>query len=314
MGVGNIKIKNLDRNGLQTRVALDEATVQDYTEAMKSGVEFPPVVVFREGVKYYLADGFHRVEAITRTGNDWVKANIVDGGYAEALKYALLANADHGLRRSNADKRHALEMAWENRELLFGGEPSNALLAKSCGISERTVASFRAEVAPQKPVPVPTRTAPVPPPVRRVGLDGRTRTLPPTRPLTPPKPVTPPVKRGYVIGADGKQHAEGVQLDRFGVEIPERIVSAFTDTRLADWAKAVSAVKCAVQNARESGEAVAAGLQRCEIELGNAYHELKAAVPFCVCRMCQGQGCQACGNNGFQTEDQYNRNPKEFRA
>jgi hypothetical protein len=30
--------------------------------------------------------------------------------------------------------------------------------------------------------------------------------------------------------------------------------------------------------------------------------------------MCQGDGCKACHNKGFQTEEQYDRNPKEFKA
>lgn len=301
MGTANIKIKNLDRNGLQTRVALNEDTVSEYAEAMASGAEFPPVIVFREDTKYYLADGFHRVEAIARLNYEWVKAKIIDGGYADALRYALKANMEHGLRRSNADKRHALEMAWENRVILFGGEPSNELLANACGISGRTVSSFRAEIEAARPPLTP------PVPVRRVGMDGKTRSVPP-----PTRPTTPPVKPGYYIGADGKTHADGVTLDRFNVEIPERLASVFADSRLNDWAKAVSAVKCAIEQA--NGEKITAKLQRCTIELSNAYHELKAAMPYCVCRMCQGQGCAACSDAGYQTEDQYNRNPKEFRA
>ena len=39
-----------------------------------------------------------------------------------------------------------------------------------------------------------------------------------------------------------------------------------------------------------------------------------AAEPHCVCRMCQGQGCKACHGRGWQTEEEYKRNPKEFKA
>ena len=317
-----INIAILKKDGLQLREALSEDTVAEYAEAMRNGAKFPPVIVFfdQKTREYYLADGFHRVEAAQRAGLTGIEAEQRIGDYYAAEAYACGANSV--LPRSSETKKRCVMRLWEHREAHFGKkDPSDREIANLAKLPRSTVKTIISQLANsgqlQRPSTVtgkdgvtrtiPTRTAP---PVRPTP----SRTLPPTRPLTPPKPVTPPMKRGYVIGADGKQHAEGVQLDRFGVEIHERIVSAFTDTRLADWAKAVSAVKCAVQNARESGEAVAAGLQRCEIELGNAYHELKAAVPFCVCRMCQGQGCQACGNNGFQTEDQYNRNPKEFRA
>ena len=324
MATAFIKIKNLDRNGLQTRAALNEATVTEYTEAMDAGVEFPPVTVFREDRRgdssiYRLADGFHRVEAKTRTkkygkpGFDTVKATIISGGYSDALKFALGANAAHGLRRTNADKRHALEMAWEKRKELFGGEPSNGALAKMCGVSERTVASFRADqpapVARALPVrPANRKAPPPPPPTKRVGVDGVARAVP-----VRPAPVRPPVKKGYHIGPDGKQHADGVILDQFGVEIPERIRTAFTSETLGEIVSTLQRARTMLAQAiRSKDPSVAAVAQRAGLEMENAYHELKAAKPYCVCRMCQGQGCDVCRETGFQTEDQFKRNPPEF--
>lgn len=192
MATAFIKIKNLDRNGLQTRAALDEATVSEYTELMEKGVEFPPVTVFREDIAgkpsvYRLADGFHRVESKTRTtkygrpGFDTVKANIIQGGYADALKFALSANANHGLRRTNADKRRAVEMALENARKLFGGMPSANRLAEMCAVSVEFANRFITEKEKAVPPPVPVRT--------RVGRDGKKVTLPPVRPA-------PPVRKG----------------------------------------------------------------------------------------------------------------------
>ncbi|MCA7960944.1 hypothetical protein LGM14_25915 [Burkholderia multivorans] len=48
---------------LQTRVGIDMATVEEYKEALLSGAEFPPIVVFFDKLYYYLADGWHRYEA-----------------------------------------------------------------------------------------------------------------------------------------------------------------------------------------------------------------------------------------------------------
>ena len=78
-------------------------------------------------------------------------------------------------------------------------------------------------------------------------------------------------------------------------------------------ANRVNAVKLDINAELKSGFPVAIA-QRVTVELENAYHELKAALPFCVCRMCQGQGCTACSSTGYQTRDQYNRNPPEFKA
>lgn len=41
---------------------------------------------------------------------------------------------------------------------------------------------------------------------------------------------------------------------------------------------------------------------------------LLSAKPHCVCRMCRGKGCKACGNRGWQTHDEYERTPQEFKA
>ena len=57
--------------------------------------------------------------------------------------YALKANGKNGLHRNNADKRHALEMAWNERDILFKGkEPTSRQLAALCGVSDRLAAYF----------------------------------------------------------------------------------------------------------------------------------------------------------------------------
>ena len=49
--------------GTQPRARLDDAIIQEYAEAMIAGDVFPPVAVFHDGADYWLADGFHRVNA-----------------------------------------------------------------------------------------------------------------------------------------------------------------------------------------------------------------------------------------------------------
>ena len=50
---------------IQPRVEINLETVNEYAEEMRQGADFPPVVAFRDDHRgfYWLADGFHRLEA-----------------------------------------------------------------------------------------------------------------------------------------------------------------------------------------------------------------------------------------------------------
>ena len=339
MSLIKIKIEELNTRDLQTRAALNEETVSDYAEAMERGDRFPSVTVFTDGAEYYLADGFHRVEALRRIGKKSVSAELMDGDYKTALLYALKANSTHGLRRTNADKRHALEMAWNARENLFGGEPSNALLADICGVSDRWVRQWRSEQGRNSSYPetsqVATLSQPAPPaaptmptrpvrpitaknsdaqaeqgtfaapkmPVRRVGRDGKTYTVPVSAPVRP-TPPTPPTQTPTHV----------VDCDRFGTEIPLEINDAFDSELLQSVVRHISAARVILRKAFDEGNIVFGAVrQDVLIHLNNAYNFVAHAHAHCVCRMCQGNGCMACHNRGWQTEEEYDRNPKEFK-
>ena len=49
---------------VQQRVEMNMAMVGEYAESMQRDDVFPPIDVFYDGEDYWLADGFHRVEAI----------------------------------------------------------------------------------------------------------------------------------------------------------------------------------------------------------------------------------------------------------
>lgn len=336
MAIEKIAISDLERTTLQTRVLLSADTVDDYAEAMRNRAKFPPVTVFADAEKdtLWLADGFHRVAAAEMDGYKFVKADVRAGTFADALKFALGANANHGLRRSNADKRKSLEMAWQNRRELWprddGADPSAAVLADACGISVRTVECFIAKIQPPqnveveptqiaqvaptrktgaKPAPVRKKT-PVPQPRIVFGKDGRTRNVP--TPVS--KPTAPQGGK-----ATAYSHARGVMTDRFGVEIPMEIRDAFKAETARDeienhLAQAARLLKRAMDDKDPS---VAQFRQADLIDIQNAVRTAKFTRPWCVCRICQGNGrgsCTACHETGFQTEAQYENNPKEFKA
>lgn len=358
MSLLRLKLEDLNTRNLQTRAALNEDTVADYAEAMERGDKFPAVTVFTDGAEYYLADGFHRVEALRRIGKKVVVAELQDGDFKAALLYALKANSTHGLRRTNADKRHALEMAWNAREELFGGEPSQNLLADTCGISRQTVVRFleshlvtmlqgdkaeqgvnrlhpvksenaqngeeapktrslpiRPQMAgkqpPQRPKTpsVPVRSAAPsaanPAPVRRVGRDGKSYAVP-VRPAAPQRP------KAY-------DHAAGVATDRFGVEVPMDLREAFKAETVRDEIEMhLRTAATLLKRAMDAKDPSVAQFRQADlIDLQNAVRTAKFTKPYCVCRICQGNGrgsCSACHETGFQTQAQYENNPKEFKA
>ena len=92
----------------QLRAACSGATVQEYSDALAAGATFPPIIVFSDGASYWLGDSFHRFEAHQSAGLTEINAEIRDGDQRDAKLFAAGANADHGLRRTQADKRRAI--------------------------------------------------------------------------------------------------------------------------------------------------------------------------------------------------------------
>lgn len=136
-----IEIAKLRRDGgTQPRAALDQAIIAEYAEAMRSGDTFPPVVAFYDGSAYWLADGYHRVAAAESLGslNSTIQANIYQGDRRAAVLYSTGVNAEHGLRRTNADKRRAVEVLlrdsewsqWSDREIARQAKVSNTLVSE----------------------------------------------------------------------------------------------------------------------------------------------------------------------------------------
>ncbi len=164
---GEVKVANLKLDcirldtGTQTRARIDETTVAEYAEAMKRGDKFPPVVVFESDGEFILADGFHRVKAARKARLKSILSEIRIGSRQDALKFALEANHRHGLRRTNADKRKAVELA-----LTEFGNLSDHLVSEMCGVSVPTVGTIRDQLLKFNSSS------------RRLGKDGKLRTLP----------------------------------------------------------------------------------------------------------------------------------------
>lgn len=128
---------------IQPRQQLDETVVAEYSEAMKCGAVFPPVIVYYDGSKFWLADGFHRVCANQKNNAQEILAEVKPGTRREACLYAVGANAAHGLRRTNADKRRSVERLLRDDEW---SQWSNREIARRCGVDHVTVGNVRREL------------------------------------------------------------------------------------------------------------------------------------------------------------------------
>jgi hypothetical protein len=97
----------------QPRAQLDERVIAEYAVAMRQGEIFPPVTIFCDGKNYWLADGYLRFEAAARIGRNSISAEVHEGTLRDATLWAVGANAKHGRRRSEADRK------WAERQLLI---------------------------------------------------------------------------------------------------------------------------------------------------------------------------------------------------
>jgi len=148
--------------GTQPRAMLHAALADEYAEAMREGAQFPPVVVFYDGTSYWLADGFHRVFAAGVAGLTTIEADVRQGTQADAQWYSYSANKAHGKRRSDEDKRRAVEAALAHPKAATMSERE---IAAHVGVSHMTVNRMRNDAKST----VTELQSPI-----RTGRDGRT--------------------------------------------------------------------------------------------------------------------------------------------
>lgn len=129
--------------GTQSRAKLDEEWVRELAGHLDDGADLPPVVVFYDGHDHWLADGFHRVRGYVIAGRTEIPVDVRQGAKRDAVLFSVGANATHGLRRSNADKRRAVEVLLRDEEWQ---KWTDRKIAEACGVSHPFVATVRSAV------------------------------------------------------------------------------------------------------------------------------------------------------------------------
>jgi len=329
MNVSYLKNESIQTKGMQVRTRLCEETVKEYAEAMAAGAKFPPVIVYHDGANYWLADGFHRLEAWKRNGVESIKAEVKEGSRIDALKFAFCANNSHGLRMSNEDKRQAVLVAYENRIALGLGEvPAARLIADLVGVSHHTAEAQLGNLPSWRDA------------TERQGADGRKRSLP-IPPPRPPVPVPPgarfpiPPPRGGSDGGSAPSDSGGEEdqgiggedlspnatlpahlTDMLGNPVPPNIAELWMRrTELLEVVKMLQKGRLAVVKGQNGRDPLWGNFNFSAVmmHIDNALAHIKGAVPHCVCVYCQGIGCKAC-RTGLMPVAQYERLPRELKA
>jgi len=203
--------------GTQSRAALNDEAVADYAAIIREGADFPPVVVFHDGKHYWLADGFHRWHAYRTAGATEITADVREGTKRDAVLFSVGANTDHGLRRTNADKRSAVMVLLNDEE--WSKKPET-WIAETAGVSRTLV---RAILSEKQDRPVD----------REVTRGGKTYTMN-TAKIGKPADVPPEVKAEIDrVKAEQKAEREAQQAENDAFREANRARLAETNPKIA---------------------------------------------------------------------------------
>lgn len=137
----NLKLNEIRIDGnTQSRAVINQDIVKEYSDAITDGANLPPVVVFYDGAEYWLADGFHRYHANNKIGAIDIDAEIKNGTQRDAVLFSVGVNATHGLRRTNADKRKAVQTLIDDDEW---SKWSDREISRKCAVSNNFVSEIR---------------------------------------------------------------------------------------------------------------------------------------------------------------------------
>lgn len=303
--------------GVQSRERISDEYVAELAELIKAGKKLPPVDVYSDGTEIWAADGFHRILAHIKADKRTVRCNVHKGTKTDAMWASCAANQEHGLRRTNADKRHAVEMA-----LKINGGKSDRAIADHVGVSDPFVSGLRRQV-----LTVST--------CERVGRDGKTYRVPPPpcgeRAVNSGQEAASSVKKSdphpnpsTTLGAGplpsqgegeiriGKtpppppamRPVKNDRIDEVGQVIPDHLERLFDRAgEVQALLSKISGIRGVLRVAQEEGDVLYGEVnwQSVEAALQTAYSDLKATIPHAVCPWCHGtltDHCKGCGKRG----------------
>ena len=211
--------------GTQIREKLCQETVAEYAAVYEAGSKFPPLKVCSDGSTYWLYDGFHRWHANKKAGGSYAEVEVFQGTLRDAVLLACGANPDHGLKRSNKDKRRAVERLLNDPEWVLW---SDNRIAEAAAVHHSTVADIRSQLA-ESASSQAAKAADQP----RVGKDGKAR--------KPPKPKANAVS-AYFEGKAGENGAKPKRQKNGAEKSPAKAVDELKRTHVSPLVKGIDGV------------------------------------------------------------------------
>ena len=320
--------------GVQSRERISDEYVMELAELIKAGKKLPPVDVYSDGTEIWAADGFHRIHAHLKANKRTVRCNVHKGTKADAMWASCAANQDHGLRRTNADKRHAVGMALK---IHYG--KSDRAIADHVGVSDTFVSGLRSHV--------PTVGT-----CERIGKDGKTYKVPPPPTgkertqrenaagdggyyngeiggrgqKSDPHPNPLPSQRegekrgGKIPPQPAPAPSETGRLDEVGKPVPDHLWPLWDrGAEIAQMASTVTRMAGLIRRMHNEGDLVIldGNGQAIVAALETAKQGLNANIPFAVCPYCKGtlsDSCRFCKGRGIVGDFAYKHVPSELKS
>lgn len=326
----NIKKQIVMDDDLQPRMKMNEDQAQEYADLMKEQVILPPPVVFWDGKKYWLADGFHRVEAAKLCEWESIQCEVRPGGKRDALLFSCGANATHGLKRTNEDKNRAVTSMVLDPEW---SQWSDWQISKHCGVSNKLVGAVRRTCGKAG---TPKNAG------KSGGVKGVTRNIPsddsepgddsdddfpgfadePATRKYITKHGTPATMKVGKIGKGTGTPAKAPHVDspasgepdnpkpsppepKPPIDAPEGWEEVWAITpHLRAVAKQIHEARRTLQelSTRPGGAILSGLLSQIEADAKNITGSIGYSIPFALCSYCNGKKCKVCGNRGWENE------------
>ena len=278
------------------RESINNQVVDDYVESLALKAVFPPIHVFKSGRGYVLADGWHRVYAFRKAKKKSILAEVHEGDELECLRFCLQSNQEHGLRRTNADKRRAVKLALGQLKDMNESE-----VAKLCGVSHTYVAKIKSELDEEK---------------AHVASNGGVtpRNIQPRASAPPPDPL-----KARMSPASPVQTPDVVS-DAMGYPVPDKVMDYWSRSfEVQSVIEMVEDLERVIDLAESSKDVLwhEAVFQTARADLSRVRQNIETAKPYAVCTNCQGQlpeTCTLCGGKGFISKFRFDTLvPEEIR-
>jgi len=264
----------------QARVGINDETIAEYVAIIREAQErgeappFPPVDLFFDGSQYFIGDGWHRIFAWQQTTIACIPAYVHDGGAREALLFALGANDEHGLRRTNDDKRRAVSIMLDDSE--WSGW-TQGKIAEACKVTQPLVSKMVKER--QVTTVMTSDAAPL---AKKIGRDGKKYPAAAASNGKPKAAETPEPAEEKTKGPNVRKLAEPYKKALAAILLIKKELTAASADPVAGihLAKKIARITEPLDQARD------------------VIHQLE---PTAACGECLGEGCQHCARSGFWT-------------